>query len=249
MGRRGVLMAGLGLLITADLLLALLPGWAGLAFGVTAWGLHLGFSQGIFSAMIADSAPANLRGTAFGLFNLLTGAAPGDLFIVRTAGNYVDDAGFGSLAYAVAELKVPLIVVLGHEKCGAVAAANAVVNDNTQLPPSLLRMVQPILPASIDARARRQPGEDMLDRAVHLNVKRVADSLRATSDPLLAAPLFASLLLALSVSAFAILLTYLAIGITGGCNGSGCGLQELITTTKKRKPYIFCITFYLMDQR
>jgi carbonic anhydrase len=121
----------------------------------------------------------------------LFGTGLGDLFIVRTAGNYVDDAGFGSLAYAVAELKVPLIVVLGHEKCGAVAAANAVVNDNTQLPPSLLRMVQPILPASIDARARRQPGEDMLDRAVHLNVKRVADSLRATSDPLLAAPLAA----------------------------------------------------------
>jgi len=74
-GRRGVLMAGLGLLIAADLLLALLPGWAGLALGVAAWGLHLGFSQGIFAAMIADSAPANLRGTAFGLFNLLTGVA------------------------------------------------------------------------------------------------------------------------------------------------------------------------------
>ncbi|KIY38523.1 MULTISPECIES: MFS transporter [unclassified Pseudomonas] len=74
-GRRGVLMAGLGLLIAADLLLALLPGWAGLALGVAAWGLHLGFSQGIFAAMIADSAPINLRGTAFGLFNLLTGVA------------------------------------------------------------------------------------------------------------------------------------------------------------------------------
>ncbi|PTV59339.1 MFS transporter [Pseudomonas putida] len=91
-GRRGVLMAGLGLLITADLLLALLPGWAGLAFGVTAWGLHLGFSQGIFSAMIADSAPANLRGTAFGLFNLLTGAA---LLIASViAGLLWESAGF-----------------------------------------------------------------------------------------------------------------------------------------------------------
>jgi len=74
-GRRGVLMMGLGLLITADLLLALMPGWAGLALGVAAWGLHLGFTQGIFAALIADSAPANLRGTAFGLFNLLTGMA------------------------------------------------------------------------------------------------------------------------------------------------------------------------------
>lgn len=119
----------------------------------------------------------------------LFGSGLGDLFIVRTAGNYVDDAGFGSLAYAVAELKVPLIAVLGHEKCGAVAAANAVVNENTQLPPSLLRMVQPILPASIDAKTRLQPGEDLLDRAVHLNVSRVARSLRETSDPLLAKPL------------------------------------------------------------
>lgn len=119
----------------------------------------------------------------------LFGAGLGELFIVRTAGNYVDDAGFGSLAYAVAELKVPLIVVLGHEKCGAVAAANSVVQDNTQLPPALSRMVQPILPASIDAHARKSAGEDLLDRAIHLNVGRVVAGLRQTSDPILADPI------------------------------------------------------------
>ncbi|MFK0095963.1 MFS transporter [Pseudomonas sp. NPDC090592] len=91
-GRRGVLMTGLGLLIVADLLLALLPGWVGLALGVAAWGLHLGFSQGIFAAMIADSAPANLRGTAFGLFNLLTGVAL--LVASVVAGLLWDGAGF-----------------------------------------------------------------------------------------------------------------------------------------------------------
>ena len=91
-GRRGVLMAGLGMLICADLLLALLPGWAGLALGVAAWGLHLGFTQGIFAAMIADSAPANLRGTAFGLFNLLTGVALLAASVV--AGLLWDGAGF-----------------------------------------------------------------------------------------------------------------------------------------------------------
>ena len=91
-GRRGVLMAGLGLLIAADLLLALLPGWGGLALGVAAWGLHLGFSQGVFAAMIADSAPANLRGTAFGLFNLLTGVALLAASVV--AGLLWDGAGF-----------------------------------------------------------------------------------------------------------------------------------------------------------
>ncbi|MEN8640535.1 MFS transporter [Pseudomonas sichuanensis] len=74
-GRRGVLMVGLGLLVLADLSLALLPNWLGLALGVSLWGLHMGFSQGVFSALIADSAPADLRGTAFGLFNLLTGVA------------------------------------------------------------------------------------------------------------------------------------------------------------------------------
>ena len=91
-GRRGVLKAGLGLLIAADLLLALLPGWGGLALGVAAWGLHLGFSQGVFAAMIADSAPANLRGTAFGLFNLLTGVALLAASVV--AGLLWDGAGF-----------------------------------------------------------------------------------------------------------------------------------------------------------
>ncbi|NQD57957.1 MFS transporter [Pseudomonas sp. CM25] len=91
-GRRGVLVAGLGLLMAADLLLALLPGWAGLTLGVAAWGLHLGFSQGIFAAMIADSAPANLRGTAFGVFNLLTGVALLAASVV--AGLLWDGAGF-----------------------------------------------------------------------------------------------------------------------------------------------------------
>ncbi|MCP6135414.1 MFS transporter, partial [Klebsiella pneumoniae] len=76
----------------ADLLLALLPGWAGLALGVVAWGLHLGFTQGIFAALIADSAPARLRGTAFGVFHLLTGAAL--LVASVVAGLLWDGVGF-----------------------------------------------------------------------------------------------------------------------------------------------------------
>ena len=92
LGRRGVLMTGLGLLVAADLLLALWPGWAGLALGVVAWGLHLGLTQGIFAALIADSAPANLRGTAFGLFHLLTGVAL--LIASVVAGLMWDGVGF-----------------------------------------------------------------------------------------------------------------------------------------------------------
>ncbi len=118
----------------------------------------------------------------------LFGAGLGELFIVRTAGNYVDDAGFGSLAYAVSALNVPLIVVLGHQACGAVAAATSVVTDNAQLPPALTRMVQPILPAVIDARANHQAGEDLVDKAIIANAKRVASNLRNHSDPIVSGP-------------------------------------------------------------
>lgn len=119
----------------------------------------------------------------------LFGAGLGELFIVRTAGNYVDDAGFGSLAFAVSALNVPLIVVLGHERCGAVDAATKLVANNEQLPPSLTRMVQPMLPAVVDARATLPPGQDLLDRAIHFNVRHVVRSLRESSDPILAAPI------------------------------------------------------------
>lgn len=118
----------------------------------------------------------------------LFGAGLGELFIVRTAGNYLDDAGFGSIAFAVAQLGVSLVVVLGHEQCGAVAAASAVVAENVQLPPALTRMVQPILPAAIDARARQRKGEDLVDLAIHLNVCRVVQGLREASDPIIGAP-------------------------------------------------------------
>lgn len=75
MRRLDVLLAGLALLVAADLVLAFAPGLAGLAVGVALWGLHMGFTQGLFSAMVADTAPAELRGTAFGMYHLLTGLA------------------------------------------------------------------------------------------------------------------------------------------------------------------------------
>lgn len=119
----------------------------------------------------------------------LFGGGLGELFIVRTAGNYVDDAGYGSVAYAVAALNTPLIVVLGHERCGAVDAATKLVTDNAQLPPSLTRMVKPILPAVIDAKASLGTKTDLVDHAIHMNVRHVVRGLRETSDPILAAPL------------------------------------------------------------
>lgn len=74
-GRTGLLLAGLGLLVAADLLLALSPGLAGIAAGILIWGLHMGFTQGLLSALVAEAVPAELRGTAFGMFNLVTGVA------------------------------------------------------------------------------------------------------------------------------------------------------------------------------
>lgn len=119
----------------------------------------------------------------------LFGGGLGELFIVRTAGNYVDDAGYGSIAYAIAALGTPLIVVLGHERCGAVDAATKLVTNNSQLPPSLTRMVQPILPAVLDARATLGTKTDLVDHAIHMNVRHVVRGLRETSDPILAEPL------------------------------------------------------------
>lgn len=73
--RTGLLAVGLVFLAGADLALALLPNLGGLAVGVVLWGLHMGLTQGLFSALVADSAPPSLRGTAFGYFNLFTGIA------------------------------------------------------------------------------------------------------------------------------------------------------------------------------
>lgn len=73
--RTAILGCGLVLLIAADLVLALVPNLLGVAVGVALWGLHMGFTQGLFAALVAETAPPELRGTAFGMFNLVTGVA------------------------------------------------------------------------------------------------------------------------------------------------------------------------------
>uniref|UniRef100_UPI003D04A3C4 MFS transporter n=1 Tax=Alcaligenes faecalis TaxID=511 RepID=UPI003D04A3C4 len=75
MRKTDLLLIGVALLIAADLVLAFVPGLLGLGLGVALWGLHMGFTQGLFNVLIADNAPAELRGTAFGMFHLLTGVA------------------------------------------------------------------------------------------------------------------------------------------------------------------------------
>lgn len=72
----------------------------------------------------------------------------GDLFVVRNAGQVVSDSVVGSLEYAVAVLGVPLIVVLGHDACGAVRAAiDSTSPDADPLPPHIWRLISPIVPA------------------------------------------------------------------------------------------------------
>ena len=71
----GLLLAGLSVLVLADVVLAVSTHWVGLLLGVALWGGHMGMTQGLRAAMVAAQAPADLRGTAFGFFNLVSGIA------------------------------------------------------------------------------------------------------------------------------------------------------------------------------
>jgi len=70
-----LLAGGLLVLVVADVLLAAASHWGVLLLGVTLWGVHMGMTQGLLAAMVAEVAPADLRGTAFGVFNLASGVA------------------------------------------------------------------------------------------------------------------------------------------------------------------------------
>jgi MFS family permease len=103
-----LLVVGLGLLIAADLVLGLVPTIAGVGIGVVFWGLHMGFTQGLLATLVADAAPAELRGTAFGVFNLVAGGmllfasviAGGIWDIVGPGGTFLAGAGFAAFALA-----------------------------------------------------------------------------------------------------------------------------------------------------
>lgn len=116
---------------------------------------------------------------------LLFGRGLGELFIVRNAGNTVDTAALGSIEFAVGVLGVPLVVVMGHESCGAVKAAMDVVERNASFPGSIGRMIEPIVPAVLASRGR--PG-DKLAAAIRANVSRVVERLRTAAEPILLEP-------------------------------------------------------------
>lgn len=109
---------------------------------------------------------------------------PGDLFVVRVAGNVLEDEGLASLEYAAQFLGSPLIFVLGHSNCGAVEAALKVVQDNTVLPGHLPELVDQIKPAIIAAQ-QTHPA-DLLAAAIMQNVRRTMQRV-TDAKPLLAA--------------------------------------------------------------
>ena len=107
----------------------------------------------------------------------------GDLFVIRVAGNTADDVALGSLEYAVEHLGVHLVLVLGHERCGAVQATHDLLTKGEQLPGHIAALVVPIVPAVQAAQTMRG---DVVDNAVTANVRMVTAHIR-TSAPILSA--------------------------------------------------------------
>jgi len=107
--------------------------------------------------------------------------ARGDVFVCRVAGNFATDEMVASLEYAVQVLNTPLIMVLGHEACGAVDATIKSIKDGTTLPGHLPSLVHALTPA-VEA-AQGQPG-DLLANAIARNVAMNVDRLKS-STPIL----------------------------------------------------------------
>lgn len=106
----------------------------------------------------------------------------GDLFVVRLAGNIVDDAALGSVEFAVAQLGARLIVVLGHEKCGAVKATVGVANGDPVPPGHIGSVVEAIKPAAYAAKSR---DGDPVENALRENIHQIVERLNI-STPILA---------------------------------------------------------------
>lgn len=107
----------------------------------------------------------------------------GDAFVIRTAGHVIDDAVLGSLEYSIGILGVPLIVVLGHDSCGAVTATKSAV-ETGEMPVGFIRSLVERIAPSVLASLRN--GQEHVDDMVVENVKqtsqRLVDSSRVISD-------------------------------------------------------------------
>jgi carbonic anhydrase len=108
---------------------------------------------------------------------------PGDLFVVRVAGNFVTTDGLGSLEYGAAVLGTKLILVLGHTSCGAIDATVTALQKGNKLPGHIADLVRAMKPGV--EPALKQPGDDLQLRAVIANVKHNVERLK-NSKPILA---------------------------------------------------------------
>lgn len=106
------------------------------------------------------------------------GVTLGELFVARNAGNVVDTDVLGTIEYGTEHLHAPLIVVMGHKRCGAVAAACEVVAKGTRLDGSIGKMIQPILPVAL---AEADRGDAFVDKTVHANAFNGAERVLAES--------------------------------------------------------------------
>jgi MFS family permease len=110
MSHTRMLVFGLAVLIAADLVLASNDHWSVVLAGVALWGIHMGITQGLLATMVADTAPADLRGTAYGFFNLMSGIAM--LLASGVAGLLWDQLGASFTFYAGAVFCVAALAVL-----------------------------------------------------------------------------------------------------------------------------------------
>lgn len=107
---------------------------------------------------------------------------PGEIFVVRLAGNFLSDAALGSVEYAVEILKSPLVMVLGHTSCGAVqAAVECVRNGRSTFPGHIQMLADALIPA---ARATQGRDGDWWHNAVVENVRMTVEKLK-TSQPIM----------------------------------------------------------------
>lgn len=109
----------------------------------------------------------------------------GELFIVRNAGNTLCASALGSLEFAVTQLQVPLIVVMGHEACGAVRAAVAVTREQRKYSGNVGKVLQSLLPAVLEADPW---ADDLVNAAALCNVRKVVHELQHEASPALLEP-------------------------------------------------------------
>ena len=102
----------------------------------------------------------------------------GDIFVIRTAGEVMDNATLGSIEYGVEHLNVPLVVVLGHDSCGAVKA----VVSGGEAPGHIGNLVEAIMP-SVE-KAKSMKGGDLLNNSIDVNTASIVEGLKST-EPIL----------------------------------------------------------------